>query len=185
MKSMFCFIIVALSFLFSPFYFAQSVNLISDDKDERLSRVHFTSGYNKMDQYSYGLFNVSYHFTGLRRNSTNFNIDFSFESGINCLISNEQQDFNVTDFKFYFLPYAQLGPEFGINDNLFFNVNVGGSLYSYRGGNAFVPFYGLNTTYLFHFNDNFGLEFETGLNATLLTYRPITFFYVTIGLAII
>lgn len=185
MKIMFYFIIVALCFLFSPFYCAQPDILMGDDKDEQLSRIHFTSGYNKIDQYSYGLFNASYHFTGLRRNSTNLNIDFSFESGVNCLISDEQQDLNVTAFKFYFLPYVQIGPEFGINDYLFFNLNVGGSLYSYRGGNAWVPFYGLNATYLFHLNNNLGLKFESGLNATLLTYRPITFFYVTIGLAII
>ncbi len=168
--------IVLLSINILPFCIAQSVSNETDNQSEHLSRFRFISGYSISREGSSPFLNSNFHYSGFKRNSQNFQVKFTFEPGFN---------FSFADTRSYFLPYIRLAPEFGFNNNIFLNINVGATLLNYGEGQSVVPFYGFSGNYLFHLNNSFDIEIESGLNSSLLTSKPITFFYLGIGVAII
>ncbi len=168
--------IVLLSINILPFCIAQSVSNETDNQSEHLSRFRFISGYSISSEGSSPFLNFNFHYSGFKRNSQNFQVKFAFEPGCNIIFG---------DSRSYFLPYIRLSPEFGFNNNIFLNVNAGAAIYSYEEGQSIVPFYGFSVNYLFHLNNAFAVELESGINSTLLTYRPFGYFYVAIGIAII
>ena len=174
MIKLFC--IVLLSINIFPFCIAQSVSNETDNHSEHLSRFRFISGYSISREGSSPFLNCNFHYSGFKRNSQNFQVKFAFESGFNIIFG---------DSRSYFLPYIRLSPEFGFNNNIFLNVNAGAAIYSYGEGQSRVPFYGFSVNYLFHLNNAFAVELESGINSTLLTYRPFGYFYVAIGVSII
>jgi len=170
------FYIVLLSIIFIPFSIAQSVSNEIENQSEYLSRFRLISGYSISKDGASPFLSFNYHYSGFKRNSQNFQVKFTFEPGFN---------FSFADTRSYFLPYIRLSPEFGFNNNIFLNINVGATLLNYGEGQSVVPFYGFSGNYLFHLNNSFAIEIESGLNSSLLTAKPITFFYIAIGVAII
>lgn len=170
------FFIVLLSINILPFCIAQSVFNETDNQSEHLSRFRFVSGYSISQEGSSPFLNLSFHYSGFKRNSQNFQVKFAFEPGFIFLFS---------DTRSYFLPYLRLSPEFGFNNNIFLNLNTGAVGYSYGEGQSIVPFYGFSVNYLFHLNNAFAVELESGINSTLLTYRSFGYFYIAIGVAFI
>jgi hypothetical protein len=174
MTKLFCIVLLSINIL--PFCIAQSVVDETDNQSEHLSRFRLISGCSISKDGASPFLNFNFHYSGFERNSKNFQINFSFEPGFNWLFS---------DSRSYFQPYIKLAPEFGFNNNIFLNINVGAAYYSYSEGQTVVPFYGFSGNYLFHLNNSFSIELESGVNSTLLTYKPYTFFYFAIAVALI
>ncbi len=158
------------------FCFAQSVFNNTDNTSEHLSRFRLISGYGISNEGASPFLNFNFHYSGFKRNSRNFQVNFSFEPGFSLVFAKTGS---------FFIPYIRLAPEFGFNDNVFLNVNTGAALVNYGEGQAIVPFYGFAGNYLFNLNNSFCIELESGLNSTLLTQKPFTFFYFAIGIALI
>lgn len=170
------FYIVLLSIIIIPFSIAQSVSNETNNQSEHLSRFRLILGYSISKDGTSPFLSFNFHYSGFKRNSQNFQVKFAFEPGFN---------FSFADSRSYFLPYIRFSPEFGFNNNTFLNISLGANLLNYGEGQSIVPFYGFSGNYLFHLNNSFAIEIESGLNSSLLTSKPITFFYFGIGVSII
>ena len=167
--------------IFNPLTFisAQSDSNLNDFNSKKLSRLHLMSGYSSFKDIEatnspFVLF--SYHFSSFEQSSKGVAIKFSFEPGIMYLNS---------DSRGHFFPYLRLSPEIGFDNNFFININASGLYWDYSEGETVVPFLGISGNYLVYLNDDFALEFESGFNSSLFTNRPYTFYYLSIGVAII
>ena len=118
----------------------------------------------------------SYHFSSFEQTSKGVAINFSFEPGFMYLNSDSQG---------HLFPYLRISTEIGFNNNFFMNINASGLYWDYNEGETVVPFFGISGNYLVYFNDDFALEFESGFNSSLFTYKPYTFYYLSFGIAII
>jgi hypothetical protein len=158
------------------FCFAQSVFDEADNQSEHLSRFRLISGCGISKEGASPFLDFNFHYSGFKRNSKNFQLNVSFEPGFSVVFSKSRS---------YFLPYIRFAPVFGFNNNIFININTGAALLNYGEGLAVVPFCGFSGNYLFHLNNIFCIELESGLNSTLLTQKPFTFFYFAVGIALI
>lgn len=170
------FYITLLSINIYSYCIAQTVIDEADNQSEHLSRFRLISGYGISIEGASPFFNFNFHYSGFKRDSQNFKVNFSFEPGFSVVFAETGS---------FFIPYIRLAPEFGFNNNVFLNVNAGAALVNYGEGQAVVPYYGFSGNYLFHLNNSFCIELESGLNSTLLTQKPFTFFYFAIGVALI
>jgi hypothetical protein len=167
---------ITLSVILISICSAQSVSNVDDLNSKKLSRLHILYGSGKFDEDTAPLFIFSYHYSGFQQKSKGFGINLALEPGLIYLTS---------DSRGYFLPYLRISPELGFNNNFFINVNATGIFYNYTEGNTVIPFLGLSGNYLVYLNEDFALEFESGLNSSLFTYRAYTYYYFSIGIAFI
>lgn len=167
---------VLLIFNLLSFSSAQSEFSLDDSNSKNLSRLHLMCGYSVFEELASSVVLFSYHFSTSERTSKGVALNFSFEPGLMYLNS---------DSRGYFFPYLRISPEIGLDNNFFININASGLYWGYPAGGTVVPFLGMSGNYLVYFNDDFALEFESGFNSSLFTYKPYTFYYLSIGIAII
>lgn len=150
--------------------------------DKTLSRIKFSSGYNRYELNSYLLFNLSYHYSTNKLNDYNFGVNLFFEPGLNFLFAKTPENFDEPLIQSMFLIYLELGPEIRLNKNLFLNVNAGGNFYLYNEGIDVVPYVGIEVIYLFYINSELAIELNAGFNKSLFTDKPYDSFFIGLGL---
>ena len=171
---LFCCVLLIFNLL--SFSSAQSDYSIDDLSSKKLSRLHIMCGYSIFEELSSPVVLFNYHFSTSEHTSKGVVINFAFEPGLMYLNS---------DSRGYFFPYLRISPEIGFDNKFFININASGLYWDYKEGETVVPFLGISGNYLVYFNSDFALEFESGFNSSFFTYKPFTFYYLSVGIAII
>jgi len=152
-----------------------------------LSRFRLSVGYVELleNDYDYNFrhpfFNVSFRSSGFDKASSSFGVKFAFDSGINGLIiSNET---SATDFSLYFVPYAKLGPEMRLYNNIFLSPCAGFLFVFFETAFGVLPFAGINSFYLLPLNDHLNIELEGGFHTSFYPEDLPVLFYITAGIS--
>jgi hypothetical protein len=179
--------IFILLFLKSECLFSQSNDEALNENADLLSRYRLSAGYvsllldESIFDFHYPFFNFSYRSSGFTKTSSQFQIRFAFEPGVNGLILSNV-DYG-TDFTLYFVPYAKYGPEMKLGENLFLGGSFGVIIITYVKFSP-VPFFGLNNFYLIPLSEKFNLEIEGGFHTTFSPDKLPLLFYITAGITV-
>jgi hypothetical protein len=140
------------------------------EESKTLSRLKLSGGYFMGEYSEIGrnspFINLNYRATELKKYVKGFEAGLSFEAGVNVI-------------KGVFPVYAKAGPEAKITGNLILGLNAGFTgIFIYP-----IPFYGLNSFYLFNISDNIYLELESGFHSSF-SEKKAPVFYLSVGLSV-
>ena len=132
-------------------------------------------------EFRHPFFNWSYRSSGFNKASSSFGVEFAFEPGVNGLIVSKILD-DGSDFGFFFVPYAKLGPEMRFGKNTFVAASAGFILVTYEKFFP-LPFLGLNNFYLIPLNEKLNIEVEAGFHTTFSHDNLPLLTYINIGIS--